>query len=356
MMNIFSEVCFVGDLASPDWSPINLKPFNEWLGTRGLIVNLEGPVLSTFKQPSRYISKTKYHLANDVNGLSEFKNGQVLFSVANNHYEDFPKSCCVSDAEIGHPIAGTTDRWIHSFLLNGRKTIVVCISFPATNPLRWRRSACCFSPTQALEIVLAIRAAEPDAFIVIYVHWGYELCSLPYPADRAWARAVAAGGIDAVIGHHPHIPQPIEWIGNTLVAYSLGNFFLPEGEWFGKRLAYKSIKPSGLGIAHNGERMRLFRIFEHQETRQVLAEYLTEDESTQYTAQYTGMTDENYALYFTEMAKKRTIEFQSGVAIVESYSKGLGLYGAYVTVAQDCRQLIRNILIRAGIHRPYNRS
>ena len=31
-------------------------------------------------------------------------------------------------------------------------------------------------------------------------------------------------GVDIIIGHHPHVVQPIEFISDTLVVYSLGNF------------------------------------------------------------------------------------------------------------------------------------
>jgi poly-gamma-glutamate capsule biosynthesis protein CapA/YwtB (metallophosphatase superfamily) len=31
-------------------------------------------------------------------------------------------------------------------------------------------------------------------------------------------------GVDAVIGHHPHVPQGIGWVGGRPVFYSLGNF------------------------------------------------------------------------------------------------------------------------------------
>ena len=46
---------------------------------------------------------------------------------------------------------------------------------------------------------------------------------------REFRRLFADCGVDAIIGHHPHVLQPVEWIegkdGNrTLCVYSLGNF------------------------------------------------------------------------------------------------------------------------------------
>ena len=51
----------------------------------------------------------------------------------------------------------------------------------------------------------------------------------PNNDQRELASKMASWGADVIIGHHPHVIQPVEWIDNgngtkTLVAYSLGNF------------------------------------------------------------------------------------------------------------------------------------
>ena len=35
---------------------------------------------------------------------------------------------------------------------------------------------------------------------------------------------MASLGVAAIIGNHPHVMQPVETIGHTVVAFSLGNF------------------------------------------------------------------------------------------------------------------------------------
>lgn len=67
-----------------------------------------------------------------------------------------------------------------------------------------------------------------DIVITSY-HFGDEYERYPNNAQKDLAQFSADIGVDVVIGHHPHVLQPIEWIeGNngdrTLVAYSLGNF------------------------------------------------------------------------------------------------------------------------------------
>ena len=64
---------------------------------------------------------------------------------------------------------------------------------------------------------------------MVNVHWGEEYTTTPNNDQRELANKMASWGADVIIGHHPHVIQPVEWIDNgngtkTLVAYSLGNF------------------------------------------------------------------------------------------------------------------------------------
>jgi hypothetical protein len=88
-------------------------------------------------------------------------------------------------------------------------------------PVSWDQAA-------AIEAVGALRH-RVDALIVS-LHWGYEYDLWPDPAQRAAARALLAAGADVIIGHHPHVVQPIELIESDLVAYSLGNFVFDQGQ------------------------------------------------------------------------------------------------------------------------------
>ena len=74
--------------------------------------------------------------------------------------------------------------------------------------------------------------AEADAnadIVIVSVHWGDEGSFVPNDLQRTYAQTMADSGADVIIGHHPHVIQPIEWLegkdgGRTLCAYSLGNF------------------------------------------------------------------------------------------------------------------------------------
>lgn len=60
--------------------------------------------------------------------------------------------------------------------------------------------------------------------ILVAMHWGEEYTHTPNSEQREIAKYLASLGVNIVIGHHPHVIQPIEFIGDTMVIYSLGNF------------------------------------------------------------------------------------------------------------------------------------
>ena len=61
--------------------------------------------------------------------------------------------------------------------------------------------------------------------LMVAMHWGIEYEYDPNSYQKDMAQYLSSLGVDIIIGTHPHVIQPITWIDNTLVIYSLGNFF-----------------------------------------------------------------------------------------------------------------------------------
>ena len=90
----------------------------------------------------------------------------------------------------------------------------------------------------AKDIQLA-RAMHPDAIIAI-LHWGNEYQQSPNTEQRDLARWLISEGVDHIIGSHPHVVQPIEFINSNqyptqhTIVYSLGNYVsnmsIPHGD------------------------------------------------------------------------------------------------------------------------------
>ncbi|WP_139364884.1 CapA family protein [Sutcliffiella halmapala] len=72
-------------------------------------------------------------------------------------------------------------------------------------------------------------AQENSDVVVVAMHWGVEYILLPNSEQEDLADFLAGLNVDIVIGHHPHVLQPMKFLerpdGNKMfVVYSLGNF------------------------------------------------------------------------------------------------------------------------------------
>ena len=60
--------------------------------------------------------------------------------------------------------------------------------------------------------------------MVVFLHWGTEYMTIPNEDQRALAVILCDLGVKLVVASHPHVLQGHEWINDTLIHYSLGNF------------------------------------------------------------------------------------------------------------------------------------
>jgi len=60
--------------------------------------------------------------------------------------------------------------------------------------------------------------------VIIAMHWGVEYVHEPNAEQLRIARELADMGVTLVLGAHPHVVQSMEWLDDTFVVYSLGNF------------------------------------------------------------------------------------------------------------------------------------
>ena len=65
--------------------------------------------------------------------------------------------------------------------------------------------------------------------IIAVMHWGDEYFTSPNATQQGLARWLHANGVDIVIGSHPHVVQPVEYVKQGedttgITVYSLGNF------------------------------------------------------------------------------------------------------------------------------------
>ena len=73
------------------------------------------------------------------------------------------------------------------------------------------------------------QAKQMADVVVVCPHWGTEYTFVPSSYQQKFAKQMTDAGADLIIGTHPHVIQPVEWIesenGNRALCYfSLGNY------------------------------------------------------------------------------------------------------------------------------------
>ncbi len=68
-----------------------------------------------------------------------------------------------------------------------------------------------------------IKKLAPD-LIIFSLHWGNEYVIWPSPSQIGLAHKLIGNGVNIIIGHHPHVVQPVEKYNGGIIIYSLGNF------------------------------------------------------------------------------------------------------------------------------------
>lgn len=229
------DLLFVGDLmldryvkekmgkAGPSYSLAGLAKEGFFSGHDIVSANLEGAVTDLGEH---YPPTNKYDFAfdpYDVAALNEYYFN--YFSIANNHIADQGKRGMEETAknlsQLGYLFSGCTEGQVSSCsatstIVNGRR--IALLSFAAV-----------YRSLPEASLVAAIsRADEESDLVVVNVHWGVEYEHQALGRQRDLAAKMAEAGADLIIGHHPHVVQGLEMIGDTPVAYSLGNFIFDQ--------------------------------------------------------------------------------------------------------------------------------
>ncbi|EDO44155.1 predicted protein, partial [Nematostella vectensis] len=80
--------------------------------------------------------------------------------------------------------------------------------------------------------------------IIVAMHWGAEGSLKPNSNQTKINSYLLSLGVQLVIGSHPHVLQPHQMTGNTLTAFSLGNFLFGPCTGFPLKGFYYDRKPS----------------------------------------------------------------------------------------------------------------
>ncbi|MFV0413569.1 MAG: CapA family protein [Oscillospiraceae bacterium] len=143
------------------------------------------------------------------------------------------------------------------------------------------------------------RARELADAVIVTVHWGVEGSHAVTQAQRNLAGQYAAWGADVIIGTHPHVIQPVEWIENpedgrkVLVAYSLGNFLSAQAaanNMVGLALTYnitQTVEPDGTRQPVSIENVKVYPTVTHYDAAYGnIRDYMYRDYTEELAAQH----------------------------------------------------------------------
>jgi poly-gamma-glutamate synthesis protein (capsule biosynthesis protein) len=167
--------------------------------------------------------------------------GFDVLSLANNHSMDYgpqtlSETLRLLDASgIRHPGAGLDEAAAHRpaiVVVKGlRLAFLAYVNVPVEgtrfNTASWtaRGDKPGVAWAELARIAADVTAARGQAdLVVVLLHSGYENVRAPSTIQRAAAHAAIDAGAALVIGSHPHVLQGVEYYGNGVIAYSLGNF------------------------------------------------------------------------------------------------------------------------------------
>lgn len=197
-----------------------------------VMINLECPLTDTVSPVSKkFIFRADARWANDLKAA-----GITHAAMANNHTNDQGRRGLQATArhlrDVGIVPLGYGCNFEAQMepVVIGRDGISVAVFNATTLTIEnWVRlddkpGIAQPSDDELVEAVTAYRRKHPDTRVVVVLHWGAEFQTTPNIRQRTLAHRLEKAGVDAVIGHHPHVLQPVEMIGKMPVYYSIGNF------------------------------------------------------------------------------------------------------------------------------------
>jgi hypothetical protein len=224
---------FVGDILGLNGRSLHLAPnLKDFINSCDVMVgNLETTITQqrllglkwkhfSWKQDETIIDVLKQLSAPD----------RLYLSIANNHSGDFGESGCRASSKI------LTDQGIHVFGFKDKPFVDINQNIRIWTGTMWSNMNCDhvvqFDDLGAAgksHNIISNTGDKNDGihYNICFPHWGYEMELYPRPAIVDSGHLILEQ-YDMVIGHHPHVPQPIvaQKINsvNKLIAYSLGDF------------------------------------------------------------------------------------------------------------------------------------
>ncbi|SEG13762.1 poly-gamma-glutamate synthesis protein (capsule biosynthesis protein) [Eubacterium ruminantium] len=248
---------FLGDLACPEQKIDDfIKCVNDILEFENeiIVINLEANIVDNNEERKEL---TLYNLSKITDAFK--KSNRVIVSLANNHMYDYPEKILETKSILEKSNIATfglyegTEIKPYEFTdSKGRKYAFFghCWRlYTNTNQNRVNNVRVVDCPyDEFLDIVFTYIKYHSDVETYCFMHWNYDLEKYPFPVHRELSHQLIDVGATAIIGSHSHRPQGFEIFKGHVIAYCLGNFYLPSGYYFDGKLTYPDYSKQTYGI------------------------------------------------------------------------------------------------------------
>ena len=337
------SLLFCGDLTFPFQTEVDYTAIKPLFDGNIAIANLEGSILEKEEEVNNYRWDDKFSLYSCPKVIDLLKDLNIkAVSLCNNHILDYKHD--INDTVRllkQHDIAswGLRNHDVFHTEFNGRQLYIITFATFANE-----HSLNLFSPSKVVKEVKMLRAKDKDAYIVLFPHWGREKFNYPDPADRKLAHDCIDAGADLIVGHHPHVLQPIEIYKDKSIVYSIGNFILPEAQ-YGKMISTNiSKEKTEMLVEWNGKDIKLHTIYFDTETNTVkrLPDFDTSDLYKMFSTKVSAF---QYLRLYLKHSSLLDILIRS-----RYFSTDWGESLCYVQ--RRSFRYIRHLIIKMGLHQP----
>lgn len=282
-----------------------------------VVINLEGPIVDRIEDRKK---STLYNLIRITDAFPQAK--KVIVSLANNHMYDYPEKLLSTKEALEERGIGTfgfvNDRSVIPYEFvddRGEKFAFFghCWRlYTKTNPNRINsiRITDCKYP-EFEKMVSDYIVKHPQTHAYCFMHWNYDLEELPFPLYRVLSRRLIDSGVEGVIGSHSHVPQGIEIYKQRVIAYCLGNFYLPSGLYFDGTLTYPDACKKTYGICIHGKEIKcIWFDSDINQKGDVIRYRKSEGVNGKDIAEYSkfsGLSNKQYISYFKNNRVKKTL-------------------------------------------------
>ena len=174
------------------------------------IVNFEGTLSNSgARRDKEYAFRGEPEYVNILTSASV-----EAVNLANNHTYDYGASAFSDTKRI---MEENEVIWFEGSDIKVTKVNGIKVGLIGTNLLKYE------GQRNFIKNMTALKALEPDLIIASF-HWGTERMYVPTDIQKQFAHLAIDNGADLVLGHHPHVLQPIERYNGKYIVYSLGNF------------------------------------------------------------------------------------------------------------------------------------